>query len=178
MSTRMNQNNKKDWRRSKVRELIVKGYNHYEIANTLQIPRPTITKDIQYLRNQDKENLQNHVQERLPQEYENCMTGINRILQLTWEIAEKPTDDKTRLQAFAQLNEGYKFKMDLATNGVVITDAIKFVQTNKEKLTMSSKEQDKESKEPDHDEDRDQLEEMQEEETVELNGKQTINEVF
>ena len=50
--------------------------------------------------------------------------------------------------------------MDLATNGVVITDAIKFVQTNKEKLTMSSKEDNnsKESKEPDYDngEDKDQ----------------------
>jgi hypothetical protein len=34
-------------------------------------------------------------------------------------------DNKTKLQAFAQLNEGYKFKMDLTTNGVVITDAIK-----------------------------------------------------
>ena len=46
-----------------------------------------------------------------------------------------------------ELNEGYKFKMDLTTNGVVITDAIKFVQTNKEKLTMSRKEEsnDKES---------------------------------
>jgi predicted transcriptional regulator len=169
----MNQNYKKDWRRSKVRELIVKGYNHYEIANMLQIPRPTITKDMQYLRNQDKENLQNHVQERLPQEYENCMTGINRVLQLTWEIAEKPTDDKTRLQAFAQLNEGYKFKMDLTTNGVVITDAIRFVQTNKEKLSMSTKEEDdgKESKEPDYDEDKDGLKEKQEEE-------ETINKVF
>jgi hypothetical protein len=69
-----------------------------------------------------------------------CMSGINRVLELTWEIAEKPTDDKIRLQAFAQLNEGYKFKMNLTTNGVVITDAIKFVQTNKEKLTMSTKE--------------------------------------
>ena len=138
-------------------------------------PRPTITKDIQYLRNQDKENLQNHVQERLPQEYENCMTGINRVLQLTWEIAEKTTDDKTRLQAFAQLNEGYKFKMDLTTNGVVITDAIKFVQTNKEKLSMSKKEDDKESKEPDYDEDKEQLEGKQEEET---GKKATTNTTF
>jgi hypothetical protein len=32
--------------------------------------------------------------------------------------------------------------MDLTTNGVVITDAIKFVQTNKEKLT-SKKEDDR-----------------------------------
>ena len=70
--------------------------------------------------------------------------------------------------------------MDLTTNGVVITDAIKFVQTNKEKLSMSTKGDNngKESNEPDHDEDNDQLDEKQEEETVELNGKQTINEVF
>jgi hypothetical protein len=54
--------------------------------------------------------------------------------------------------------------MDSTTNGVMITDAIKFVQTNKEKL-MSTKEDDKESKEPDYEEDKDQLEEKQEEET-------------
>ena len=59
--------------------------------------------------------------------------------------------------------------MDLTTNGVVITDAIKFVQTNKEKLAMSTKEDNsRKSKEPDYDEDKDQLEEKQEEETGEI----------
>jgi hypothetical protein len=48
-------------------------------------------------------------------------------------------DDKTRLQALALINDCYKYKMDLTTNGVVITDAIKFVQTIKEKLAMSMK---------------------------------------
>jgi hypothetical protein len=47
--------------------------------------------------------------------------------------------------------------MDLTTNGFVITDSIKFVQTTKEKLT-SNKKGDKESKEPDYDDDKDQLE--------------------
>ena len=65
--------------------------------------------------------------------------------------------------------------MDLTTNGVVITDAIRFVQINKEKLSMSSKkEDDKESKIRD-DEDREQLKEKQEEETGE---KETTNHVF
>jgi hypothetical protein len=66
--------------------------------------------------------------------------------------------------------------MYLTTNGVVITDAIKFVQTNKEKLTMSTNEEDngKESNEPDY-EDKDQLEEKQEEETGE---KATTNTTF
>jgi hypothetical protein len=66
--------------------------------------------------------------------------------------------------------------MDLTTNGVVITDAIKFIQTNKEKLTMSSKEDDKESKEPDYDEDKDQIEEKKEE--PDLDETKTINQVF
>ena len=52
------------------------------------------------------------------------------------------TDNKTVLQALALINDCYKYIMDLTTNGVVITDAIKFVQTNKEKLTMSTKEED------------------------------------
>jgi hypothetical protein len=61
------------------------------------------------------------------------------VLQLTWEIAEKPTNDKIKLQAFAQLNEGYKYKMDLTTNGVVITDAIKYVQGQIDHLNKSEK---------------------------------------
>ena len=85
-------------------------------------------------------------------------------------------DDRTQLQELSLINDCYKYIMDLTTNGVVITDAIKFVQTNKEKLTaMSSKEDNgsKESEEPDYDEDKDQLEEKQEEETGE-----TTNQVF
>ena len=85
------------------------------------------------------------------------------------------TDNKTVLQALALINECNKYKMDLITNGVVITDAIKFVQTNKEKLTMSKKENEKESKEPDYDEDKDQLEEKQGEETE---RQETTNQVF
>jgi hypothetical protein len=68
--------------------------------------------------------------------------------------------------------------MDLTTNGVVITDAIKFVQISKEKLSMSTKEEDngKESKEPDYDEDNDQLQEKQEAKIGEQ--ETTTNQVF
>ena len=88
-------------------------------------------------------------------------------------------DNKTVLQALALINDCYKYIMDLATNGVVITDAIKFIQTNKGKLTMSSMEEDngKESKEPNYDDDKDQLEKKQEEETGELK-QETTNQVF
>jgi hypothetical protein len=85
------------------------------------------------------------------------MAGMKQVLRLSWHIANNghPNDDslnynrnriitesdnKTRLQALALINDCYKYIMDLTTNGVIITDAIKFVQTNKEKLTVSTKE--------------------------------------
>jgi hypothetical protein len=87
------------------------------------------------------------------------------------------TDDKTRIQALALANDCYKYIMDLTTNGLVITDAIKFVQTNKEKLTVSAKEDNngKESKELDYVDDKDKLEEKQREKIEE---QETTNQVF
>jgi hypothetical protein len=37
------------------------------------------------------------------------------------------TYDKIKLQATAIINDCYKYIMDLTTNGVVVTDAIKYV---------------------------------------------------
>ena len=181
-----------EWRRAKVLELSSQGYSQIEIATDLQIDKSVICRDLVYLRQQANENLKTHIQDKLPEEYQNCMVGINQVLKICWEIVNKSrnvnndngqtvsmTDNKTVLQALALINDCNKYKMDLTTNGIVITDAIKFVQTNKEKLTMSSKEDDKESKEPDYDEDedKDQLEEKQEEKRGEIK-QETTNHVF
>jgi hypothetical protein len=167
-----------EWRRSQVLELSSQGQTERQIATVLQVGKTTVHKDLAYLSRQAKEGLRTHVQDKLPEEYQKCMVGINQVLNMAWSIVNKSVvDDKTRLQALALINDCNKYKMDLTTNGVVITDAIKFVQTNKEKLSMSSKkEDDKESKERD-DEDREQLKEKQEEETGKSN-QVTTNQVF
>jgi hypothetical protein len=163
-----------DWRRNKVLELSSQGYSQRDIASTLQVGLGTVNKDILFLQQKSRENLQYHINERVPEEYQNCMTGMKINLRQTLEIAETTSDPRTKLHARAIANDCYRYIMNLTTNGVVITDAIKFVQTNKEKLTtMSTKEEDngKESKEPDYDNDKEQLEKELEEET-------TTNQVF
>ncbi|MGB0027274.1 MAG: HTH domain-containing protein, partial [Nitrososphaeraceae archaeon] len=62
----MNPRDKLEWRRNKVQELLVKGNNHYEIANILHVSRPTITRDIEYLRQQAKSNIRKYIDEKLP----------------------------------------------------------------------------------------------------------------
>jgi hypothetical protein len=121
------------------------------------------------------------------------MTGVNQVLKICWEIVNRSrninndnngqtvttmTDNKTVLQALALINDCNKYKMDLTTNDVVITDAVRLVQANKE-ILMFAKEEDKESKEPKYDEDKDQLGKRQEEKTEEPSqDKQTTNQVF
>jgi predicted transcriptional regulator len=193
MSTKM----QVQWRRAKVLELSSQGYTQSEISKSLQVDQSIVSRDRAYLRQEAQENLKNHIQDKLPEEYQNCMTGINQALKICWDIVNNSrntndannddghqtvtaTDNKTVLQALALINDCNKYKMDLTTNGVVITDAIRFVQTNKEKL-MSTKKEDngrKESEEPDHEDDKDQLEEEQEEKTGELAEKETTNQVF
>ena len=168
------------WRRAQVLELDAQGNSIMEIAKILHISHGTVDNDLSYLRKQAQENLQKHIQERIPEEYQKAVVGINKVLKTCWNIINKDTtDDKTRLQALALINDCNKYKMELTTNGVVITDAIKFVQTNKEKLTISKKEDNgnKEAEEPDYGEDKDQLEEEQEKETGELK-EETTNQVF
>jgi hypothetical protein len=41
----------------------------------------------------------------------------------------------SKLQALSLVNDCYKYKMDLVTNGFVMTDAIKFVRQKKEYLS-------------------------------------------
>jgi hypothetical protein len=99
--------------------------------------------------------------------------GPSPFLDLWTSDSSSPAN---RLQALTSTNDSYKYLRDPTIDGVVETDAIKFVQTNREKVTMSSKE-DQESKEPGYDEDKDQLDEDQEEDTGELN-EETNNNVF
>ena len=80
-----------DWRRNKVQQLLVRGYSQWDVAEELQIDQSTVSRDIQYLRQQAQENLQKHIQQKLPEEYQRCLTGMNQVLKLSWQIANNNT---------------------------------------------------------------------------------------
>jgi hypothetical protein len=67
------------------------------------------------------------------------MIGMKRNLKQILEIAETAADPKTKMQARAFANDCYKYIIDLTTNGVVITDAIKYVQGKMDHLNKTEK---------------------------------------
>ena len=72
-----------EWRRAKVMELLSKGENNQsEISRILQVDKSIICRDIGFLRQQAKTNIKRYIDERLPEEYEKCLVGLNAIFRL------------------------------------------------------------------------------------------------
>jgi hypothetical protein len=170
------------WRRGKVQELCSKGYSQREISQTLQVGLATVNRDISYLRKQAKANIKRYIDERLPEEYEKCLVGLNAITREAWNTAQSTEDKREKIQALSLAKECYSMKLDLLTNATVVDDAIRFASSQKSKeklipLTNDSEHDEEVSREPDYDEDEDQLEEEQEEKTGEITST-TTNQVF
>lgn len=72
-------------------ELSSKGHSGTDIAKILQVDKSLVSRDIIFLRQKAQENLKSHIQDRLPEEYQRCLTGINQILKFSWRIISPMT---------------------------------------------------------------------------------------
>ena len=126
---RQQQQQELEWRRSQVPQYSSQGYSIREIAQKLQIAKSSINRDIQFLKQQARNNLQNHIHEVVPMEFERCMLGMKLSLKQILEIAKSAADPKTKLQAHAIAIDVYKNIMDLTTNGVIVNDALRIIQS-------------------------------------------------
>ena len=126
-------NSSLEWRRNKVQELASQGYNQTEISRILQISQPTINRDLGYLRQQAKANIKRYIDERLPEEYEKCLVGLNAITKEAWNTAQNTEDKREKIQALSLAKECYSMKLDLLTNATVVEDAVNFISQKSKK---------------------------------------------
>jgi transcriptional regulator len=75
-----------EWRRSQVLSLASTGYSQREIASKLQVNVRAVNRDIQFLKLQAKENLEKHIHETIPYEYQKAMDSLNQLLRMGWDI--------------------------------------------------------------------------------------------
>lgn len=175
-----------DLRREKVLELTSQGYSQRQIASMLHVSNGTVGYDQIFLRHKAKENIKNYIDERLPEEYEKCLVGINTITREAWSTSKQENiDNKEKIQALSLAKECYSMKLDLLTNATVVDDAIRFVSdksrdkeeevknsdsSNEDKNLLSDNEKQKHI--PNH-----QEKEQEEEETAVVE-EETTNKVF
>src|ERR687886_135646 len=112
--------------------------NQSDMARILQVDKSIVCRDIAYLRQQAKDNIKRYIDERLPEEYEKCLVGLNAIIREAWNTAQSTEDKREKIQALSLAKECYSMKLELLTNATVVDDAIRFVaQHGKENLKSS-----------------------------------------
>ena len=131
-----------DWRRSQVVELASIGYSNREIAQILHIDKSSVNRDLLFIRQKAQENIKNHIQGRMPQEYHMVEVSINQVLKKAWHIASTTADERVRLQALSLVKECNAHKMEMVTNGSIVSDALKYVNGKAGKLDQQVKPED------------------------------------
>ncbi|MGA7543207.1 MAG: hypothetical protein WBW34_09120 [Nitrososphaeraceae archaeon] len=130
-----------EWRRNRVLELTSQGRTEREVAQILSVGTGTVHRDVAYLRKLAQDNLRFHVQERLPEQYQKCCNGLTQVLKMAWNIViiDGTNNQAIKLQALSLISDCYKYQMDLSTNGIIVTDAIKYVNGKMDHLNNEEK---------------------------------------
>jgi hypothetical protein len=131
-----------EWRRQRVHQLLIMCLNSYEIADALKISsRPTITRDIQQIKETIVNELKYHVTERLPFEFDRCLQNNNLVLKEAWRIVascENNGDNRTKLQALTLIEQSTNNRINLITNVSVVTESLQQVEKMKQEIQQSS----------------------------------------
>jgi hypothetical protein len=93
----------------------------------LQVSNGTVNKDLFILRQQAKSNIKKYIDERLHEEYEKCLVGLNAITKEAWNTAHNTEDKREKIQALPLAKECYSMKLDLLTNAAYTGFIIKMI---------------------------------------------------
>jgi orotate phosphoribosyltransferase-like protein len=117
-----------EWRREKVLELASDGFRVREIARLLEISHPTVSRDMQWLRYQAKEQIRKYIDEQVPLEYHKTLTGLQNIIKSMSDIISKSSDNREIMQASGIKIQALNMKMELVSSANLVHEAIDLVE--------------------------------------------------
>jgi predicted transcriptional regulator len=120
--------NQMAWRRNKVRELLARGYHQDEIANTLHISQPSISRDIHYIQREKRKNSENYGQ-HLFEVYRNNLQGLDEMIKKLWAIADSPkTDSKEKIKTIMLIGQYYRERLELVGYEQTLNQKVKYME--------------------------------------------------
>jgi predicted transcriptional regulator len=127
--------NQMAWRRNKVKELLARGYRQPDIANTLRISQPTISRDIHYIQKEMRKNAENYDKHRF-EVYRNNLLGLDELIKKLWTIADSPkTGSKEKIKAITLIGQYYRDRLDLIKHEPNLIEQMKDVERIRELST-------------------------------------------
>jgi hypothetical protein len=117
-----------EWRRSFVLSKLSVGWTQQEIAAALHLHPSTISLDVQFLREEARNNLRYHLQEKLPFEHLRAVTGINGLVKKANDILDDTKDRRLQLQTINTLANLYAGIITMTSDANIIQQAMERVE--------------------------------------------------
>jgi predicted transcriptional regulator len=130
-----------EWRRNKVRDLLIRGYSQTEISDILHISQPTISRDINRIY-QDRKKRQQRFGNEVFLNLQNTLAGLTEIIKKSWTIVDDPqADQKERMKAMSIILQCYDKRLDLLTSEPTVDAAREYTErVNKAEKEISRRE--------------------------------------
>jgi predicted transcriptional regulator len=113
-----------DWRRNKVRELLIRGYSQYEISNTLHISQPTISRDIDFIRSYAiSDEKRKNLAHSYYYEQQSALDGVGELTKNLWSIIDNPKIEvKEKMKAMNLMMQCHIMRLKLVDSEVLVKD--------------------------------------------------------
>ena len=92
--------------------------NKEEIAQKLNVDQSTVSRDLQFIKQEARKQIEKYLREDILFEYLRYMAGSNEITRKLWEIAQdKDTTIKEKSNALSLLMQSYNSRLQTLTAG-------------------------------------------------------------
>jgi predicted transcriptional regulator len=121
-----------EWRRNKVKELLIRGHSQYEISSILHISQPTISRDLNNIYEQKKKRQKKYGSELLL-EVQNTLAGLAELIKKLWTAVDDPkTELKEKMKAISFIMQCYNKRLELLNFEPQANDLKQYIDTVKQ----------------------------------------------
>jgi orotate phosphoribosyltransferase-like protein len=106
-----------EWRRAKILELKSQGLDQREISQILHVSPATITFDLQYLRDNARENVRDYTTKQFPLQFKVFLVAIQIAMKQFWNISQNAQDNKEKMQALEHYRQCHIDMMAMLRDG-------------------------------------------------------------
>jgi predicted transcriptional regulator len=104
-------------RLSRIISLYSKGLTQTEIASELGIDQSTVSRDLQYIKQEAKKKIEKYLNEDILFEYLRYMAGSNEVTRHLWELVQNEENAKDKINALSLLMQCYNKRLEMLIGG-------------------------------------------------------------
>jgi hypothetical protein len=91
-----------------------------------------VCTDVQYLREQAKENIKEYVTQHLPEQYQVYLAALDTALKNAFVIMTKSDDNREKIHAMELFKDTHLVKLELLSNATTIESALNYIKSKQQ----------------------------------------------